>query len=143
MKRLSLWLPLAAAIAVLGVGVALAQQPVLTYPVPAGVVTNLSGKIATTNKFQSIAVANPPGTTSTAGVRNNQHGRQGCLIQNLTEGTNKMWVFFGPIASALTPSSIQLSAGQSVSCTNSSGGIITDQISIAGTAPDFFSAFVQ
>jgi hypothetical protein len=89
--------------------------------------TNLSSTVAVTNTFQSIQIASAT--------------RKGCSIQN--NGTNSMWVFFGPIASATKNSSVQLSSGQSVTCASGSGGVLGDQISITGTAADVFFAAVQ
>lgn len=88
--------------------------------------SRLSGTIAVTNTFQSIAVA--------------ETFRYGCTIQN--NGAATMWVFFGPIASATKAGSVVLSASQSVSC-NSAGVVLTDQISITGTATQEFYAGVQ
>lgn len=89
--------------------------------------TNLSGTIAVTNTFQSIS----PQTLS----------RGGCLIQN--NGSNSMWVFFGPIASATKAKSVVVPAGQSVSCSTGTAAPVTDQISITGTSADAFYAGVQ
>lgn len=108
-----------------------AQQPVFTNPLRVAT-NNRSGTIAATGTFQSVA----PEDTSV------QRGRTGCLIQNLST-TNNMYVYFGPIASALTTTSVTLSAGQAVNCATASGGVITDQVSITGTIGDAFYAGFQ
>lgn len=104
---------------------ALAQSTVRTTPF--GVVTtNLSSAVAVTNTFQSIQTANTE--------------RKSCLIQN--NGSNNMKVYFGPIASATGSNSVVLSAGSYVNCT--AGGIVlTDQVSITGTAGDAYAANFQ
>lgn len=105
---------------------AFAQQVVQ----PLGVTTqNGSGTIAVTNTFQSIFVA----STAT-------RGRSSCTVQN--NGTHTMYVFFGPIASADKAKSVQLSAGQSVTCV-SGISVLKDQVSITGTATDEFYAAQQ
>lgn len=120
------------AVALVGlVSVAEAQQPVLTSPLRVSN-NNRSGTIIATDTFQSIAAAE----TST------QRGRTGCLVQNLSTN-NKMYVFFGPIASALTTTSIMIAGGQTVSCATTSGGVITDQVSVTGTVGDAFYAGFQ
>lgn len=99
---------------------------------PATTSTNLSGTIAVTNTFQSIQAANTSNT------------RKGCLIQN--NGSNTMWVFFGPIGSASKGASYQIApasasaAGQAISCANGAGGVAQDQVSITGTSGDAFTA---
>lgn len=110
------------------VSLASAQSPVITQPY-AVTSQNYSAAIATTNTFQSIWSAN---TTT--------RGRAGCTIQN--NGSSTMYVYFGPIASATTPNSIQLSGGQSVRC-NNSGITLQDQVSITGTAGQRFFAGQQ
>jgi hypothetical protein len=89
--------------------------------------TNISGTVAVTNTFQSIQV-------STA-------GRNGCLVQN--NGTHTMWVYFGAIGSATEAAAYQLAAGLSVSCAVGGIGVLTDQVSITGTATDAFFANFQ
>ena len=89
--------------------------------------TNLSGTVAVTNTFQSIQVLTA--------------GRKGCTIQN--NGTHNMDVFFGPIGSATAGASVILSAGQAVSCAVPGLGVLTDQISITGTATELFFANFQ
>lgn len=105
-----------------------AQNPVITQPY---VVTssNASGTISVTNTFQSIWVAD---TTIT--------GRVACTIQN--NGTNSMWVFFGPIANATKGTSVVLSAGDRAYC-GINGVILHDQVSITGTSGDAFYAAKQ
>ena len=96
--------------------------------VPAAVTsTNLSGTVASSNVFQSIQVA-----TAT---------RNGCLIVN--SAATEQWVFFGPIGSATEATSVPLQPGQYVSCATGSGGVLTDQVSITGTASAAFVANFQ
>jgi len=105
-----------------------AQSPVITQPYSVQT-TNASGTIAATNTFQSIWTQS-----------SNTRGRAGCTVQN--NGTNSMYVYFGPIASATTGASVKLAAGQSVSCNN--GGItLKDQVSITGTSGEAFYAAQQ
>lgn len=108
---------------------AMAQSPVLTQPY--GVTShNDSGTIALSQTYQSIWAAST-----------NTRGRAGCTVQNRS-ASNTQYIFFGPIASALTPKSIALSPGQSLNCTV--GGIVLqDQVSITGTAPDPYYAAQQ
>lgn len=104
------------------VSISLAQNPVVTQPY--GATSYISpDAIVTTNTFQRIWRA----STATT-------GRVGCIIQN-NSATNKMFVYFGAIANATTPNSLQLAAGASLTCT---AGVIVlkDEISITGTAGD-------
>lgn len=112
----------------LNVSFANAQNPVVTIPNPV-VSDNASSTITVTNIFQSIWVKD---TTTT--------GRTACTIQN--NGTNTMWVFFGPIASATKGSSVVLAAGQATFC-NSGNVVLKDQVSITGTSGDAFYAARQ
>lgn len=118
----------------LWVNEALAQSAVKTLPSPSGSV-NVSGTIASGGVFQSIVVRNTGGT------------RQGCLVQN--NGTNIMYVFFGPIADATTAKSFQLVPpstgvqGGSVSCATGAGTTLQDQVSITGTVGEAFAAAWQ
>lgn len=107
---------------------AYAQSPVTTQPYGA-TSFNASSSIAVTNTFQSIWAAS---TTTT--------GRVGCTIQNL--GSNKQFVFFGPIANAITKSSVTLNPLDSVQC---AAGVasLRDQVSITGTSGDAFFAAQQ
>jgi hypothetical protein len=107
---------------------ALAQSPVITQPYN---VTsyNASGTIAVTNTFQSIWTANT-----------SMRGRAGCTVQN--NGTNSMYVYFGPIASATTATSVKLAVGQSVNC-NVNGITLQDQVSITGTSGEAYYAAQQ
>jgi hypothetical protein len=89
--------------------------------------TNLASTVSVTNTFQSIQVATA--------------GRNGCTVQN--NDTNSMWVFFGAIGSATKAKSIVLAAGQAVSCAVGGLGVLTDQISITGTATGVYFAAVQ
>jgi hypothetical protein len=96
--------------------------------------TNLSSTISVTNTFQSIQA-------STA-------GRNGCLIQNNSQA-NEMWVFFGPIGSATKATAFGLppgtatTPGGSIACAVGGLGVLTDQVSITGTATDTFTANFQ
>lgn len=107
---------------------AYAQSPVITQPYAVNS-QNFSSTITSTNVFQSIWAANT-----------NTRGRAGCTVQN--NGASTMYVFFGPIASATTPSSVQLSTGQAVMC-NVSGITLQDQVSITGTSGQAFFAGQQ
>lgn len=89
--------------------------------------TNLSGTVASTGVFQSIQVANT--------------SRNGCLIVNTSSAEE--WVFFGPIASATEATAVPLYADQSVNCSTGSGGVLSDQVSITGTATSTFIANFQ
>lgn len=89
--------------------------------------TNLSSTISVTNTFQSIQVSTV--------------GRKGCTVQN--NGNNTMWIFFGPIGSATAVTSFQLLPGTPVSCAVGGLGVLTDQVSITGTATDAFTANFQ
>lgn len=129
------WLVVAAVIILAGVVFtrgAKAQNPVVTMPYTAQgqlSTTNSSGSVAVTNTFQSIFAASTVVT-----------GRVACTVQNT--GTNAMYVFFGPIASATTATSVKLTAGQSVNC-NVGGVTLRDQVSITGTATETFYAAQQ
>lgn len=90
--------------------------------------TNVSSTIAVTNTFQSIVVANT------------NFNRTGCSVQN--NGSNAMYVFFGPIASATLAKSVKLAVGQSVNC-NSAPVTLNDQVSITGTATEAYFAAYQ
>ena len=105
-----------------------AQNPVVTQPYQA-VSTNASSTIAVTNTFQSIFTASVVRT-----------GRVSCTVQN--NGTNTMWVFYGPIANATKGASVTLIAGQSTNC-NIGGIVLKDQVSITGTSGDAFFAAQQ
>lgn len=105
-----------------------AQTPVVTKPYKA-YTYNYSSSIAVTNTFQTVFVVSSADT-----------GRVACTIANY--GTNKMYVFFGPIANATLTNSIQLAANQSISC-NIGGVVLQDQVSITGTSGDAFYAAQQ
>jgi hypothetical protein len=92
--------------------------------------TNAAGSIAVTSTFQSIQV-------STA-------GRNGCLIQNQST-TNPMWVYFGAIGGATKAKSFLLDSthGLAISCSVGGLGVLTDQVSITGTAADLYNANFQ
>lgn len=88
--------------------------------------TNVSSTIAVTNTFQQVLAR--------------QDGRSGCTIVNY--GTNTMWVFFGPIASATKAASIQIDNKIPTYC-QFGGVVLVDQVSITGTAGDAFFAASQ
>ena len=105
-----------------------AQSPVITQAY--GVTTkNSSSTIGSTGVFQSLWAATVL-----------PQRRAACTVQN--NGTHTMYVFFGPIASATTATSITLAAGQSVTC-NTTGSTLQDQVSITGTTSDAFYAAQQ
>lgn len=112
----------------LSISFANAQNPVITLPNPV-VSDNASSTIAATNTFQSIWVLDTAVT-----------GRTACTVQN--NGTNTMWVFFGPIADATKGKSVVLTAGQATYC-NSGIVVLKDQVSITGTSGDAFYAARQ
>lgn len=85
------------------------------------------GTIAVTNTFQQVFPRNDV--------------RRGCTVQNT--GANKMYVFFGPIASATLANSFQLAAGQSLNCSLPNSAVIRSQTSITGTSADTFVASQQ
>lgn len=110
--------------------VAQAQQPpgtdVVTRPLDSAIITNGSSTITSGGTYQQIFAA--------SGFR------RGCTVQN--NGTHTMFVFFGPIASAMHATSVQLSSGQSVNC-QVGGIVVQDQVSIDGTTADSFYAAQQ
>lgn len=106
--------------------VAVSQQAFVTKPYSVTSNNNVSTTIAVTNTFQSLWLAS--------------NVRTGCTIVNY--GSNTMWVFFGPIASATKATSIQLAVNQAVYCTL--GDIVLNtQVSITGTATEAFYAAQQ
>ena len=107
-----------------------AQAPTVTTPYGTNS-TNSSSTITTGvgGVFQQVWAA------STA-----SRGRVSCMVQNT--GTNPMYVYFGPIASATVAKAIKIVAGQAVSCTNG-GVVLKDQVSISGTTTETFYAAVQ
>lgn len=120
------------ALALLLVTPALAQSPVITQPF-AVATTNNSSTITSTGTFQSIwtALSTSPNTAR----------RSACTVQNLST-TNTMYVYFGTIASATTPTSVTVAPGNAVYC-NVSGNSLQDQVSITGTTGDPFYAAQQ
>ena len=104
-------------------------------PQGAPVTTTQAGStIAVTNTFQQVlAPVYPLGTPPVL--------RQGCLVQN--NGSHTMYVFFGPIASATTAKSFQLTAGQGIGCATGSGAVLQDQVSITGTSGDAYGYSAQ
>lgn len=103
----------------LGLNYALAQSPVQTQPYPVTVSGRANGTITVTSTFQAIFAASPS-------------RRAGCFVQNLD--TSDMFVYFGTITNASTPTSVKLGAGVAVSCATEAGGVLQDAISITGTA---------
>jgi hypothetical protein len=99
-----------------------AQQPVpvAQNPPPAGVT------IITSNVFQQALPSKR---------------RNGCAIQYT--GTNTGFVYFGLITQATTPTSIQLTAKQSVSCASTDTLVAVDAISVTGTVGDTFVVLQQ
>ncbi len=106
----------------ISVPTALAQTPVVTQP-SAQTANNASSTIAVSNTFQSVFAASAK--------------RFGCSIQN--NGSNSMWVYFGPIANATKATSFVVTAGSALLC-GSLGVVAKDQVSITGTAADAFTA---
>lgn len=133
MKTLNSKMKTLSAIVGLSLGVlfstsALSQSPVTTQP--RGVTTlNSSSSIAVTNTFQSVFAEST-----------NTPGRLNCTVQNT--GSNDMYVFFGPIASATIAKSVKLASGQSVTC-SIFGIVLKDQVSVTGTMGDTFYAAQQ
>ena len=123
---------LAIAVAVLVLALAMrhanAQSAVRTQPLNVAS-TNASGTVTSTNVFQSVFAA----------ITGNQQ-RSSCTVQN--NGTHTMFVFFGPIANALTTSSVALTAGQATTC-SVNGVVLKDQVSITGTTTENFFAAQQ
>lgn len=111
---------------------ALAQSPVSTVP-SAATTANASASVTLTNTFQQVFAQNS--------------ARRGCAIQNTS--TSVMYVYFGAIAGAtipkafpLAPASAAAYPGGSISCLV--GGIVlTDQVSVTGTAAATFVATSQ
>lgn len=115
--------------------ISFAQTPVVTQPYPVNNF-NGSGSITTLNTFQQIFAQ----SVSASGL-GSQGSRSGCLIQN--NGTHTMYIFYGPIANATTPTSLTLAASAKADCNNGGGLAYQDQISITGTANDQFFATQQ
>lgn len=112
------------AAAFFGIGIFCAAALAQVRPVQT---VNLSGTLAASGPFQSIQAYDA--------------NRSACLVQN-NSASAKMYVFFGPIASATTGKSVVLDAGKSVSCNN--GPVVAiDQVSISGTSGDAFTAVFQ
>jgi hypothetical protein len=93
-----------------------------------GVPTSVSnGTIAVTNTFQTALAGNG--------------SRKGCTIQN--QGTHVMYLYPGVTTAASTAAAMQLLSGQTFYCQATGSSVITDQISITGTAGDAFIAYEQ
>lgn len=123
---------LALAIVLCCASLAKAQTSVTTFPLGA-TSTNASSTIALANTYQQVFASNA--------------SRRGCTIQNTS--TSVMYVFFGAIGSAtnakafpLFPAGSTGGSGGFISCI--SGGIVlTDQVSISGSAGTTFTAASQ
>lgn len=113
----------------LGLSNANAQNPVITQPYPVNT-DNASSTIANTNTFQSVWIQDT-----------NTTGRTACTIQN-NSTSNKMYVFFGPIANATISNSVTLSPGDRCYC-HTGEVILKDQVSITGTSGDIYYAARQ
>lgn len=113
------------ALALIASASAQSPNPVTTQPYPV-TTQNSSGIIASTGTFQSIwaAVSAP-------------RRRAACFVQN--NSASPMYVYFGAVADATTPTSVKLTAGQFVTC-NIGGTAQQDQVSITGTAGETFYA---
>lgn len=105
-------------------------------PVPVEVVTpepltsaNLSGTIKESNEFQSVQVINP--------------ARRGGMIQNQKHNSNPMWVFVGPIEEAEKSRSYYMQSGDPPFSCLMGIAVITDEISITGTAGDAYFTIFQ
>lgn len=110
----------------------LAQSSVTTFPL-GQTSTNASSTILVSNTFQQLFASNT--------------SRRGCLVQNT--GVNVMYVYVGAIAGAtvaksypLAPATAVANPGGFFSCLSGTI-VITDQISIRGTAADTFTATSQ
>lgn len=109
-----------------------AQQQVTTLPLGVTSIVTAS-TIGVTNQFQNVF-------TSTILTK-----RSGCLIQK-TSGNGDMFVFFGPIQSATTPTSLILRTPTLLrfACADFAGGVAPqDGISITGPAGEGFMAIQQ
>jgi len=91
-----------------------------------GTVVN-NGSIAITSTFQQVLAGN--GT------------RKGCTIQN--QGTHVMYVYPGVASAATTGASLMLQPGQVFLCQSTGSSVITDPISMTGTAGDAWVANEQ
>lgn len=107
-----------------------ADSAVMTTPYPT-LTTNASGTVATTNTFQAVFAAKR--------MQDFNPARLGCTIINY--GTHTMYVHADPSTATLA-NSVQLSAGQAFFC-NSSGIVLTEAVSLTGTAGDAFYAAAQ
>jgi hypothetical protein len=131
MKRIFRTLALVVGVALATPLLAASEFPVVTYP-QGRASKNVSSTIqSASNAFQQVIPA------VTGGVAEQ---RASCTIQN--NGTHTMYVFAGPIASATLTNSVQLPAGQFFYC-YAGVTVISDQISITGTAGDAFYAAYQ
>lgn len=109
-----------------------AQQQVTTLPLSV-TTTVTASTIGITNTFQNVFTATTVGK------------RSGCLLQK-TSGNNDMFVFFGQIQNATTPTSILLRSPSVLRfpCVDFGGGVAPqDGISITGTAGEGFNGFQQ
>lgn len=112
--------------AVVGVGILCPNASGQMIPCAGGggtaTTTAASGTIAVTNTFQAALASSA--------------SRRGCVLQN--QGTHTMFVFFGAIGSATTGTSLQVAPGQTVSCSNAGGLVLTDAVNVTGTSGDAY-----
>lgn len=108
---------------VASVSYALAQNPVITNPSTRTLNNLSSGTITATSTFQSVFAPN--------------ERRYGCALQNKS-ASNDMYVFFGS-ATEVSLRSIKLAPGAVVLCA-AFGTVLTDEVSVMGTAGDTFYA---
>lgn len=120
-------------LAVLTLGLLLsAQAPVITQP--SGVTTyNNSGVVTAGGTYQQVFPAYAP--VAPGG------GRKACTIINLA--TTTLYVFAGPIASAVHTNSVPLAQFQSFYCGTAAGSVLQDQISVDGTTSGGYYAAQQ
>lgn len=97
------------------------------------IILNADGSVATTAKRSTSTIANGSVAVTNAyqSALAASTTRSGCLIQNTSAGTIKL--FLGAPGSATDAQAFQIPAGWAFSC-RSGELVITDQISITGTA---------
>ena len=106
-----------------------AQSPVKTQPL-AVASTTIGSTIVASNTFQQL-------WPSSAGQT---RGRIGCMVAN--HGAATMYLYFGAAAGATTPKSIPIAAGAIWYC-NWGGIVVQDELSITGTAGQYFTGVQQ
>lgn len=129
---------LVGAIALLAGAPAWAQnQPQSVLPVAT---VDGSGTIAASGVFQQVFAA-----ASQSSAFPSLKVRSGCLVVNTSASV--MYVFFGPIANATTPTGIPLNPatsaglrGGSATCVEGTVGVVQEQVSVSGTAGSTFTA---